>query len=143
MSGSHVISGLIAKKAELSGLFKHYQLELGKIASDLQHIDATIKLFDPKFDLRTVKAKGVRERNQYFKPGECARITLNVLRESTVRMNSRDIAVAVQSSKGLDGSPDTSKQVQKSVFATLGRLEAKGLAKRTGKEGLLYYWQLT
>lgn len=143
MSGSHVISGLIAKKAELSGLFKHYQLELGRIASDLQHIDATIKLFDPEFDLRTVKAKGVRERNQYFKPGECARITLNVLRESTVRMNSRDIAAAVQSSKGLDGSPDTSKQVQKSVFAALGRLEAKGVAKRTGKEGLLYYWQLT
>lgn len=143
MSGSHVISGLIAKKAELAGLFRHYQLELGRIASDLQHIDATIKLFDPEFDLRTVKAKGVRERNQYFKPGECARITLNVLRDSTVRMNSRDIAVAVQNNKGLDGSPDTSKQVQKSVFAALGRLEAKGLAKRTGKEGLLYYWQLT
>ncbi|MFQ2234770.1 hypothetical protein ACK32R_03520 [Aeromonas dhakensis] len=58
-------------------------------------------------------------------------------------MNSRDIALAVQSSKGLDGSPDASKQVQKSVFAALARLEVKGLVKRTGKDGLLYYWQLT
>jgi hypothetical protein len=44
--------------------------------------------------------------------------------------------------KGFENLPDACKQVQKSVFAALGNLEAKGLVSRIEKDGLLVYWQL-
>lgn len=64
MAESHVVSGLVAKKSELAGLMQHYQAEISRIGFDLKHLDATIKLFDPDFDLRTVRSKEYRERNK-------------------------------------------------------------------------------
>lgn len=142
MAESHVVSGLVAKKSELAGLIQHYQAEISRISFDLKHLDATIKLFDPDFDLRTVKSKEYRERNQYFKPGECLRLALDVLREAGQPMNSQDIGLSVIGAKGFENMPDACKQAQKSVFAALANLEAKGLVSRIEKDGLLVYWQL-
>lgn len=95
MAESHVVSGLVSKRAELAGLVQHYQVEIGRLTGDLNHIDATIKLFAPEFDLRTLRAKEHRERNQYFKPGECSRVALDILRESGGALTSRQIVDAV------------------------------------------------
>ena len=43
MAESHVISGLVSKRAELSGLFQQHQAELRQIAMNLAHIDGAIK----------------------------------------------------------------------------------------------------
>lgn len=81
MSESHVISALVAKRSELSGLVEHYMQEIKRMDADLHHIDASIKLFDPDYDLRTIKIKQHRKVNLYFKHGESARLVLDVLRE--------------------------------------------------------------
>ena len=70
MAESHVISGLVAKRSELAGLIEHHQKAIDRIAADLSHVDATIKLFSPQTDLRTLRPKEYRERNRYFKPRE-------------------------------------------------------------------------
>ena len=57
MSESHVVSGLLERRAEMGGLIEHHQKEMSRLAGDLQHLDATIKLFSPDFDLRTVRGK--------------------------------------------------------------------------------------
>ena len=80
MAESHVVSGLVAKRSEMAGLIQHYQSEIARVSGDLRHLDATIKLFAPEFDLRTVRAKEHRERNQYFRQGERPRMVLDILR---------------------------------------------------------------
>ena len=47
MAETHVISGLIKKRAELLGQIDAYQKEIQNISVTLCHIDHTIKLFSP------------------------------------------------------------------------------------------------
>jgi hypothetical protein len=48
---SHVVSGLIAKRAELAGRIEATQSELRRLVIDLDSLDATIRLFVPDIDL--------------------------------------------------------------------------------------------
>lgn len=74
MAESHVVSGLVAKRSEVSGLISHYQHEIARLQGDMQHLDATIKLFDPEYDLRTIRPKQVRQSSRLFANGECHRL---------------------------------------------------------------------
>lgn len=142
MADSHVISGLITKRSELAGLVQHYQAEISRITGNLNHIDATIKLFAPEFDLRTVRVKEHRKRNQYFKHGESHRIVLNVLRESGGVLTSRQIVENILRQKGLELSTDTIDQFQKSALNVLKRLENKGLIVQAPPNGTSRTWQI-
>jgi hypothetical protein len=142
MAESHVISGLVAKRSELAGLVQHYQVEISRIAGDLNHIDATIKLFAPEFDLRTVRTKEHRERNQYFKSGECPRMTLDILRESSEALTSRQIAAELLRRKGLEPRVERLDQLQKSALNVLKRLENKGLVKQDTPKGISHTWKI-
>ena len=44
MAESHVVADLITKRAELAGVIEHQQKEIGRLADDLAHLDATLKL---------------------------------------------------------------------------------------------------
>lgn len=76
MAESHVVSGLVSKRSELSGLIEHYMQEIKRMDADLHHLDATIRMFNPGYDLRTIRVKQHRKKNFYFKQGECARLVL-------------------------------------------------------------------
>ena len=76
MAESHVVTALVTKRAEMAGLIEHHRKEMGRLAVDLAHLDATLKLFSPEIDLRTLRAKEHRTRNRFFRPGECQRMVL-------------------------------------------------------------------
>ena len=76
MAESHVVTALVSKRAEMAGLIEHHRKEMGRLATDLAHLDATLKLFSPEIDLRTLRAKEHRTRNRFFRPGECQRMVL-------------------------------------------------------------------
>ena len=42
-----MLSGLVCKRAELAGQIEHMQMELRKLVTDLDTIDAAIRIFDP------------------------------------------------------------------------------------------------
>lgn len=50
MAQSHVISALTSKRAELSGKIKQLQAEIVSLEEQLDHIDGSIKIFDPDYD---------------------------------------------------------------------------------------------
>ncbi len=58
MAESHVVSALISKRAEMAGLIEHQQKEMGRLADDLAHLDATLRLFFPE-DPAVAPAPGV------------------------------------------------------------------------------------
>ncbi|MDD2661638.1 MAG: hypothetical protein PHY54_18460 [Methylococcales bacterium] len=142
MAESHVVSGLVAKRSKLAGLVQHYQTEISRITGDLSHIDATIKLFAPEFDLRTVRTKEHRERNQYFKLGECQRMTLDILREADSALTSRQIAADMLRRKALELSAEKIELFQKSSLAVLKRLEDKGLVRQGDTKGVSHTWEI-
>lgn len=140
MSESHVVSGLVAKRSEMAGLIQHFQSEITRIAGDLRHLDATIKLFAPEIDLRSVRAKEHRERNHYFKQGECPRMVLDILRENQGVMTSRQIAEAMILRKGLESSVALIEQLQKNALLTVKKLESKGMLIQGALDGAARTW---
>lgn len=127
MAESHVISALVDKRSELAGLIQHYQQEINRISGDLGHIDAAIKLFNPEYDLRTISAKAHRERNQYFKPGELGRLILDILRNASEPMTSRQIACSVLDAKSLEQNTKNVERFQIRALDTLRKQAASGV----------------
>lgn len=141
MAESHVVSGLVSKRAEMAGLIEHHQKEVARLAGDLAHVDATIKLFAPEIDLRTMRVKTHRARNQFFRPGECQRIVLEIFRDAAgAALSSRRIADQLVIRKGLEVS--LTEQMQKNALAVAHRLEKTGTLVPVGRDGQGQTWRL-
>lgn len=134
MAESHVVSGLVAKYAELAGLYQHHLEVMRRIAADLDHLNITIKLFDPAFDLRTVKVTNHRYSNTWFEHGETTRMALNVLRTAPTPLSTRQIGEAMIALKGMtvEGVKEWDS-VLKLVLGAAQRLEKKGTIKMIGR----------
>ena len=121
MAESHVVTALVTKRAEMAGLIEHHRKEMGRLATDLAHLDATLKLFSPEIDLRTLRAKEHRTRNRFFRPGECQRMVLDIFREAQgAALSSRQIGEALAARKRLE--PTTAQHRQGQVFPFAIRL---------------------
>ena len=75
MAERHVIGALRNKRAELSGTLRQLEQPLAQQRSNLAHLDATMRLFDPEIRPKDIRAKQQRARNAWFRPGECLRLT--------------------------------------------------------------------
>jgi hypothetical protein len=142
MAQSLVVSGRVAKRAEMAGLIDHHRKEIARRVGDLAHLDATIKLFAPDYDLRSVRAKQYRRRNGYFKAGECQRLVLEIFRDAGRRLSSRDIAESLVERKGLESSRLMIEQMQKNALGVLKRLTADDSVRPAGKHGVGQTWEL-
>jgi len=125
MAESHIVSGLVSKRAEVAGQIASFKTEILRLQGALSHLDGSIKLFAPEFDLRTVKAKRTNKRNTYFKKGEAQRMTLDVLREAGTPLNSRDITDRLLKSKGMESNAALIARIQKNVIAVLHRQDGR------------------
>ena len=134
MAESHVVSGLVAKRSELVGQIEKLQDEIAGIRALMDCIDGSIKLFDPDYDLRTIKGKRTNARNQHFKHGEFQRLTLNILRTSGSPITSRDIVNEMITRKGFDSTPEMVQKLQRLILGTLHNLEKRGIVKSAKNE---------
>lgn len=135
-----VISGLIAKHSELLTLLEHHLSEVDQLDSEIRHLDATIKLFAPETDLRSLQPKRFIETNRIFRQGESNRCMLEVLRESGGMLNTQQIAQRIAEKKNIDD--DKIKNVRDTILDTLKRAEKKGVVRQCGKEGMAILWAL-
>jgi hypothetical protein len=144
MSESHVVSGLVSKRSELAGLIQHYQAEISRISGDLDHLDATIKLFAPEYDLRGIRPRAKRQPNPWFEHGEANRLILDIMRGVGIALTSRAIAEAMITRKGLAATEVDMEAVQKLAVGALRRLEKSGTVREAGRESFTraYLWEL-
>ena len=140
MAQSIVVSGLVSKRAELVSRLDHYAQEVDRLDAELRHLDATIKLFAPEMDLRTLPPKRFVETNRIFRQGESNRCMLEVLRDAGGTLNTQQIAQRIADKKGLDESQV--KSVRDTILDTLRRAEKKGVVRQSGREGMALLWQL-
>lgn len=125
MAESHVVTGLVSKRSEVAGQIASYQTEIIRLKDALAHLDGSIKLFAPEYDLRTAKVKRTTTRNQYFKQGEAQRMTLDVMRETGAPMNTREITTLLLKRKGIDADAALVARIQKNVIAVLHRQDGR------------------
>lgn len=80
----YVLSGLVKRRAELAGEADALKARLARIATDLGHLDATIRLFDPDHDVAGIRPRRPRGPDVAGR-GEMTRAILAVLREARGR----------------------------------------------------------
>lgn len=123
---TYAISGLVAKRRELSGQVEFWKEKIKGVKAQLDSIDGAIKVFDPEFDLRATSPKNVRSVNQLFAHGEATTLLMDFLKEAGDPVSTTEIAEGRKGHKLdlIDRKPFTA-----SVFMTLKRLEDKGIAE--------------
>ncbi len=71
----HVVTALIAKRAELAGKIEHLQSEVISATVELDHIDASLRIFAPDIDISEIGARPVPPAHHAFR-GEVSRIII-------------------------------------------------------------------
>ena len=120
MENSYVITGLVKRRAELAGEAETLKARIARIGTDLGHLDATIRLFDPNYDLAAIRRKRARGEGAAGR-GEMSRAVLGVLRKATEPMTTAAGVETVMAARGIDG------QNRKAVGLMMGRV---GMALR-------------
>ncbi len=138
MGQTHIVSGLVTKRAEIDGQIISRLAEIKDLKQILHHLDSTIKVFSPEFDLRTIRATRTNTRNALFAHGEAQRLVLGVMREHDDCMTSRQITDAIIERKGFEASAIT--QVQKDVLNVLRRLEHKEVVELSDSNDGILHW---
>ena len=141
MAETHVLSALIAKRAELSGQIERMQRDMRELVSAIDHIDASIRLFDPTVDLEDIKPR-LPPRHSAFR-GEVSRIVLKTLRTAGKPLPVSEITLHVIAGRGL--SPDDkpfARVLSRRVGACLRNLRKKGLVRMDRIIGQSGLWEV-
>ena len=141
MSEPHVISALSNKRAELAGIVSQLERQLGQQQTNLAHLDATMRLFDPDIRPNTIRPKQQRARSAWFRPGECLRLIYDELRDAPRPMTTRELAERIMAVKAMPMADDRQRElVQKTILGSLNR--AKQTIARSETAGVVS-WRLS
>jgi hypothetical protein len=78
MAETHVVSALLAKRAEISGYIHELEKKIGRLRPSLLHIDASLLLFSPGTDPDAILPKRPYRRTRYFAARELSRRCLDI-----------------------------------------------------------------
>lgn len=134
MTESHVVSALTAKRAELLGLIEHHQEHIQRISISIDQLDAILVLFDPDYDFKKAKSKGIRVMNPWFQQGEIPRLLLELLGKSNQPLSTVQLTETLIRMKGIDvaGAKERDRLI-KSVLGSLQRMRERKQVETTGK----------
>lgn len=142
MADPHVLTGLIAKRAEIAGQIEHAQDTLRQLVIDLDHVDAAIHIFDPSIELEEIKARPVPPKHHAFR-GEVSRIVLTALRNAKRPLTTADVAQRVMAERGLDtGNVRLLKTIAKRTGACLRHWEKRGAAAKKPGPDKFMLWEI-
>lgn len=141
----HVVSQLITKKEELLGELKFYRTKVDQLEELLHGIDISIVIFDPNFDLKSIKPKRYSTKKQYFKHGEAHRLILDILRKRKEPLSTTQITKELMKLKKLDiEDQEKVDSVQKSLLNTLKKQEKDKIIRIVNKDYEIgFTWELS
>jgi hypothetical protein len=127
--------------AELGGQILENKEEAHRLAGQMLHVEAVIKMLDPTYNLRRISVKR-RQANPWFKRGTVYRPAVDVLRTATEPLTAREIAEWVLVAAKVDNPKKAAvADLTGSVLASLRNHKGKGV-QRTN-EGSPARWILT
>lgn len=139
-----VIHALIKKRAEIVGRIQAAQAEAARLVIELDHLDASIRIFDPAIDFADMPVKPLPPPNAAFR-GEFQRSLLEMLRGTQRWQTTDDLTVRVMVQRRMNENDMPLRVViRKRVGHALKRLQGKGVvASRKAGRGALLAWKLT
>jgi hypothetical protein len=138
----YVVSGLIAKRAELAGIIDELQRQLDQHRADLTHIDGVLRVLASDLDPETIRPKRVYRRNRYFARNELSRLCLGVLRTAAGELSTDDIAGRVIAVKGFDAADGILRAaIREQIGSIVKRLRRDGAVENVGA-GRARKWKL-
>jgi hypothetical protein len=139
---SHVLNGLLLKRAELAGQIEHTQQALRQLLIDLDSLDATIRMFDPDIDLDEVKPKPLPARSPAFR-GEISRIVLSTLRKAGKPLPNHEVTLIVMTARSLNAADKPLLRVlSKRVGACLRKHRDAGLVRSLVGPNRAVFWEI-
>jgi hypothetical protein len=134
MAEPHVISALRKKRAELAGEVVTAQLRLGKLRDDLDAVDRTLRVFDPRQHPEKIRPVVKRKGDRMFGYGECTRAILSALRDAPEPMTIDQVAERVAlDCRIATESPGIAATLRWRVKAALTKLGKRGVVSGSGK----------
>jgi len=138
----YVLSGLTKRRAELSGEADTLHDRLAKIATDVGHLDAVIRQFDPDYDLGSIQPKRIRAHDAAGR-GEISRFILQVLREATEPVATHDVVRRLITERGQDTeNRQLVRLTMKRVGMAFSRQKALGTVRAIQGAGPLTLWEM-
>jgi len=126
--------------AELGGQILENKEEAQRLAGQMLHVEAVIKMLDPTYNLRRISVKR-RQPNPWFKRGTVCRRAADALRTATEPLTAREIAERVLAAAKVDNPKRAAvADLTGSILASLRNHVGKGI-ERTN-EGSPARWRL-
>jgi len=127
--------------AELGGQILENKEEAQRLAGQMLHVEAVIKMLDPTYNLRRIAVKR-RRPNPWFKRGTVYRRAVDALRTATEPLTAREITDRLlAAAKVTNPNKAAVRDLTGSVLSSLRNHDGKGV-KRTN-EGSPAKWKLT
>ncbi len=137
-----VLHALVKKRAEIAGRIDIHRSELRRMVDELDHVDATILIFNPDVDIGAIRSKPGAAPHAAFR-GEITRQVFRTIREATGRPVTADEIVA-RLVKERGANPDDRKLkalLLRRVRACLRMHGSNGVIRRAGLVGRLQGWE--
>src|ERR1700758_278563 len=86
------VAFLVNLHADLGGKIKANRQEGERLAADMKHVEAVIRMFDPAYDVRRITQRRRNRLNRWYKRGTMFRAVLDVLKAAEGPLTVREIA---------------------------------------------------
>lgn len=130
---SFTVSALVERRREVQREIAFLESEIKRSQEAIGHIDATIHLLDPYYDLTKLKPKQFVTEDSFFYPGETPILVLEVLREANHPLTTQEVTKAMLARKG---SPELTKlqyeRLNAKVNAALNTKFRQRLVRKSG-----------
>jgi hypothetical protein len=140
--GHPAVDYLVRLHVDLGGRIKTAEAERVRLATDMQHVEAVLKMFDPEYNVRAIAARASRRRIRGSSVAPCSGKPW-ALRNATAPMTVTEIAHAVLAANNLTEVATRKRRlgIERGIRATLEDHAGKGTVERIG-EGVPKRWKL-
>lgn len=101
MTDTHVVSALKEKRIQVASLIESLQGQIRQAVIDLDHVEASLRLFDPDVDLAALAPRKVAQV-LYDTKGDTGRTILETLRTAMRPLTTAQVCEAVMKVRNLD-----------------------------------------
>lgn len=137
----YMVTGLVAKRAELAGELESTHARLRELVDQLGHLDATLRLVAPDMEVEAIRPKAFRPPDDWSKRGQMSRLVLSILRQSREPLTSREIAAQMLLERAMDTEDQRMLRVMtKRVSTALRDQRDRGRVSSLEGPGTFHLW---
>ena len=139
----YVLTGLVKRRAELTGEVEALHNRLSGLLRDLETIDAAILQFDPTHRVEAIRPKAFRPPADWSNRGQMSRVVLSILRQAAEPMTTKDLALEMLVSRALDREDQKLlKLMTKRVGMALRVQRENGAVRSHQGPGMFVLWEV-